>query len=189
VHLVILGPAFLAIWVGPTFTEQAFQILLFLALAATAGAISTQVLIPFYQALDVVRVLMLIVVAEALTNIVLSIWLAQAIGLWGVALATAIPALAITLLLGPKYMLPRVGVSTGEFLRVVVVPALALAAVCVITQLLVARWLGESSYLVLAARVACSAAAAAPVVALTFPRDEWLPTVARLSPALATRFR
>jgi O-antigen/teichoic acid export membrane protein len=187
VHLVVLGPAFLALWMGPQFTEDAFEILLFLAIAATIGAVSTQVLIPFYQALDVLKVLVGIVLAEAVLNIGLSAWLATSIGVWGVALASAIPAAAITMVLAPKYMLPRLDVGTGEYLWQVAVPAVALAAVCVVTQNVLSLWLGVDSYAVMAVRVAISGVAVAPVVVMTFPRHEWLPIVARMAPGLAAR--
>lgn len=187
VHLVLLGPAFLVLWVGPSFTEQAFRILLFLGIAATLAAVSSQVLIPFYQALDVLKVLVGIILAEAVINIALSLWFAPTIGVWGVALATALPALAVTMVLAPRYMLPRLDVRLGEYFRQVLLPAAALAAVSIVTQQVLSLWIGQGSYAVMAVRVGCSTAAALPVVAITFPRSEWLPLVARLAPALAVR--
>ena len=187
VHLVLLGPAFLVLWVGPSFTEQAFPILLFLGIAATLAAVSTQVLIPFYQALDLLRVLVGIILTEAVLNIVLSLWLATTVGVWGVALATALPALAVTMVLAPKYMLPRLDVRLGEFFRHVLLPAAALAAVSIVTQQVLSLWIGQGSYAVMALRVACSTAVSLPVVAITFPRHEWLPLVARVAPTLAIR--
>ena len=189
VHLVLLGPAFLVLWVGPSFTEQAFHILLFLGIAATLAAVSTQVLIPFYQALDLLKILVGILLTEAVLNIALSLWLATTLGVWGVALATALPALAVTMVLAPKCMLPRLNVRLGEFFREVVVPAAALAAAAVATQEVLSLWIGQGSYAVMTLRVACSTAAAVPVVAITFPRHEWLPLVARVAPGLANRLQ
>lgn len=189
VHLVTLGPAFLTLWVGAAFTDEAPRILLFLCIAATLGALSTQVLVPFYQALDVLKILVVIILAEAALNIVLSVWFATAIGVWGVALATAIPALVITMALGPKYMLARLDVRPSEFFRKVLMPAVALAAGCVVTQNVLSIWLGMDSYGVLALRGACSFVVAVPVMVMTFPRHEWLPVVARLAPGLAARLQ
>ncbi len=189
VHLVLLGPAFLVLWVGPSFTEQAFRILLFLGIAATLAAVSTQVLIPFYQALDMLKVLVAIILTEAILNIALSVWLGSTVGVWGVALATALPALAVTMVLAPKYMLPRLDVRLGEFSRGVLLPAAALAAVSIVTQQILSLWMGEGSYAIMTVRVTCSMAAALPVIAITFPPDEWLPWVARVAPRLAARLQ
>lgn len=187
VHLVTVGPAFLALWVGEAFTDEAPRILLFLGIAATLAALSTQVLIPFYQSLDMLKVLVVIILAEAALNVALSVWFATAIGVWGVALASAVPALVITMVLAPRYMLPRLDVTSGEFFRHVLLPVVALAATCVVTQQVLSLWLGLDSYGVMAVRVACSVVASAPVVALTFPRRDWMPVVVRLAPGLAGR--
>lgn len=188
VHLVLLGPSFLAIWVGPGFEADAQRILPFLALAATCGALSTQVLNPFYQAMDLLRTLVVIILCEAVVNIVLSVWFAGTLGVWGVALATAIPAVAITMVFSPRFMLPRLQVTVRDFAREVIGPAAALAATSLVTQLAVGPLIGRASYAALALRVACSAAVALPLVAWTFPRSDWLPIVARLAPAVARRF-
>jgi hypothetical protein len=113
VHLVILGPAFLAIWVGPVVAAESPRILLFLGTTATASALSTQVMNPFYQALDLLKLLVL-VVSPGRRQLALSVWFAGRFGVWGVALATAIPAVAITMVFAPL-LLPRVGVTVGEF--------------------------------------------------------------------------
>ena len=50
--------------------------------------------------------------------------------------------------------------------------------------------LKPSKFLVsLAGALACSAAAAVPVVAVTFPHGDWLPVLARVSPHLAARLK
>jgi O-antigen/teichoic acid export membrane protein len=187
VHLVVLGPSFLALWVGPGFEDDARKILPFLALAATCGALSTQVLNPFYQALDLLRTLVVIILVEAAVNIVLSVWFAQTLGVWGVALATAIPAVAITMVFAPRFMLARLDVSGRAFVQEVIGPAVALAAVSIAVQAALGPWVGQDSYPALVLRVACSTAVAVPIVFATFPRAEWLPIVARLAPALARR--
>lgn len=187
VHLVILGPAFLAIWVGPAVAAESPRILLFLGIAATASALSTQVMNPFYQALDLLKLLVLVVLAEAVVNFALSVWFAGRFGVWGVALATAIPAVAITMVFAPRFLLPRVGVTVGEFTEQVVLPAAALGAACAVTQHLVSYVIGADSILLLALRSACSGLVVVLVAPLVLPRGDWMPIVTRIAPGLARR--
>lgn len=172
VHLVLLGPAFLALWVGPAMATESPRILLFLAVAATAASVSTQVMTPFYMALDLVRILVVIVIAEAGLNFALSYWLSQAVGLWGVALGTAIPAVFLSLLFTPRPILSRLDVGVGHFAAHVLGPAVLLAAASIGVQALISRWFAIDSYLDMALRVAASAAVALPIVLTTFERHE-----------------
>lgn len=184
VHLVLLGPAFLAVWVGPEFSVGAGSILLFLGISMLVNSVTTQILSPFYQAMDHLKVLVFILLAEAAANIILSIWLVQTMGLSGVALGTAVPACLITAVLAPRFMLPRIGVRPAEFARQVLAPAVLLAASALATQVAFTTWAGGAdSYMMLIARVSCSTIVAVPVVVATFPRSEWLPLV---RPVLAT---
>lgn len=187
VHLVVLGPAFLELWVGPEIAAGSFRILLCLAIAATASAVSLQVLLPYYQALDRMRGLAAIVIVEALVNFALSVWLAQALGVWGVALATALPAVAVTLLLAPRGILPQLEIAASEAFTRVAVPALIVGAASGGVQLAIGPWLPVTSFPVLAARAAISVAVAGLAVMAAFPREGWLPIVARLAPGLARR--
>jgi O-antigen/teichoic acid export membrane protein len=172
VHLVLLGPAFLSLWVGPTMAAESPRVLLCLALAASAAALSTQVMTPFYMAFDLARTLVAIVAAEALLNFALSYWFAQAIGLWGVALGTAIPAIGLTLLLAPRPLLKRFEISPLWFAGHVVGPPVLLVLASVAVQAVVSRWVGTASYAELALRVMASAALAVPLVLTTFERHE-----------------
>jgi O-antigen/teichoic acid export membrane protein len=179
VHLIILGPAFLGLWVGPAFVESSRSILLLLGIAAIAGSFAVQVLGPFFQALDVLKASVVITLLEAVLNLGLSIVLAQRIGLTGVALATALPACLVGMLLAPRYMLPKLGVSAAEFGRGIVAPAAALAITTVATQALISVWLDFDSYALLMLRVAASVLTAIPAAMWLFPREEWQPFVPR----------
>jgi len=172
VHLVLLGPAFLALWVGPEIAAESPKILLCLGIAATAAALSTQAMTPAYMALDLVRVLLVILIGEAAVNFVLSYWLAHAVGLWGVALATAIPAVAITLLFAPRPLLTRLRIALPHFVSYVFGPATLLAVASIATQLLLARWHTITSFVDLAVRVAASTTVCLALVLTTFDRAE-----------------
>lgn len=179
IHLIILGPAFLRIWVGEAFAVSSPAVLVFLSIAAFASALSTQVLAPFYQALDMLRVLVAILLGEALLNVALSIWLAQVVGLAGVALATALPACLITMVLAPRYMLPLLGVGWREFATAVLLPATGVLVASVVAQTVMSIWGEPTSYLRLVLRTVASAIASLPVIVVGFPRQEWLPLVRR----------
>jgi hypothetical protein len=186
-HLVLLGPSFLRLWVGPAIAAESGPILLCLAVTATSSALSAQVLTPYYQAMDRLRVLAFIVVAEAVVNFGLSVWLAGVFGVWGVALASAVPAVGITLLWAPLHILPRIDVGMRTVVRDVIAPAAAVGLVCLLVQTVLSSWLLADTYLRLALRMAVVAPVALLVVAATFPRSNWLPLVARLFPSLARR--
>lgn len=189
VHLVLLGPAFLTLWVGPAVAAESPRILLFLSIAATASALSTQVMNPFYQALDLLKLLVLVVLAEAVVNFALSVWFAGVFGVWGVALATAVPAVAITMVFAPRVLLPRIGVTVGEFTREVVFPAVVLGLTCAATQQVLSLWLASDTLALLLVRAACSGLAVLLVAPLVFPRGDWLPILTRLAPPLARRLQ
>lgn len=172
VHLVLLGPAFLTLWVGPEIAAESPKILLCLGIAATAAALSTQAMTPAYMALDLVRVLLVILIGEAAVNFTLSYWLAQAVGLWGVALATAIPAVAITLLFAPGPLLTRLQIPLGRFVSYVFGPAAVLIVACIATQLLLARWHTVTSFVDLVVRVAASTTVCLVIVLATFDPAE-----------------
>lgn len=171
VHLVLLGPAFLTLWVGPEIAAESPNILLCLGIAAAAAALS-QAMTPVYMALDLAKVLLVILVAEAAVNFTLSYWLAHAIGLWGVALATAIPAVGITLFFAPRALLSRLEVPAGHFVRYVFGPPVLLTVASIATQLLLSRWHTVTSYLDLVVRVAASTAVCLGIVLTTFRRDD-----------------
>lgn len=189
VHLVLLGPGFLAVWLGPSVAAESPRILLFLAIAATASALSTQVMNPFFQALDLLKLLVLVVLAEAVVNFALSVWFAGVFGVWGVALATAVPAVGITMVLAPRVLLPRIGVTVGEFAREVVFPAVVLGLACAATQQVLSLWLASDTLALLLLRSACSGLVVLLIAPLVFPRGDWLPILTRVAPPLARRLQ
>jgi O-antigen/teichoic acid export membrane protein len=55
-------------------------------------------------------------IAEAIANLTLSIVLARKIGIYGVAIGTLVPSLAVNLLLWPRYVSHLVGINFREVL-------------------------------------------------------------------------
>ncbi|MBK5305578.1 MAG: oligosaccharide flippase family protein [Frankiaceae bacterium] len=129
---LLAGPL-LDLWVGPRFAE-AEGVVVYLAGAVGISALRR----PAQNVLNGVgkpRVVALISVAEAVTNLTLSIALGRAIGLTGVAVATLITTTSATVLLVLPYFCREVGiparriygaVASAHLLPAAVVSALAL---------------------------------------------------------------
>jgi O-antigen/teichoic acid export membrane protein len=161
VNLVWLGPEFLRLWVGPKFSEHAAQVLLYLGVAGFAQAIAVQSQIPFCMTLGKIRFAVGVLTVEAAVNLGLSIVLARAVGIVGVAVATAIPAISISGLFLPIYVARQVGAPLRKLLRQTVVPvAIFLAAIVPLQILLRLAWASQS-YAVLGAKIAVTSLTAA----------------------------
>lgn len=109
--LALLAGPLLELWLGSGFEDAAAVVALLSAAAAVAALTRTGLLM--LQGAGHVRVPALFTGAEALLNLGLSIALAHAIGLAGVALATLVAVLVANLGCFYPYMCRRFGVSIG----------------------------------------------------------------------------
>ena len=125
VNLIALGPMFLRLWVGQAFSVYALPLLVWLGLAGFAQAIAVQGQLQFCLALGRVRFATAVLLVEGAINLVLSIILARAIGMVGVAIATAIPAVLVSGLFLPIYVARLVGASLRLLVRETVLPVAA----------------------------------------------------------------
>ena len=178
--VIALGPAFLARWVGAPFSAEAPLILDCLVAAAFTYAIATQISQPFFQTLDLVGRQALILGVEAVINVALSVWLAPRLGIVGVALATAVPALAISFAILPWMLCRRFGISAWRFASSGLGPGVAMFAATVVLEWLAGRVITPSGYLGLAGRAAVSAPLAVATVRVLFPPEEQQFLLARL---------
>ena len=114
VAYLVLGPQFIALWMGPEFASQAGAVLLVLAVAALFSC-------PHHTMSSVLygmsrhSVIAYLRVAEAAINVVLSIVLIQDYGLVGVALGSAIPHVVFVTLILPVVVCRRVGLPVRTF--------------------------------------------------------------------------
>jgi O-antigen/teichoic acid export membrane protein len=152
VNLISLGTDFIRLWVGPAFSEHAFPLLVALGIASAAQGVSVQSQTPFCQALGRVRFAALVLIAEGVTNLVLSIALAPRFGITGVAAATAIPAVLMSGIMLPVYVARQVGVPLRPLLGHVVMPVGIFMAVITAAQVLVRLVISVGSFLGLAER-------------------------------------
>lgn len=159
VTLGLTAGALLRIWMGPGFVDARWVV----AILAASFAVTSfnhagyAVLMGTRQ---VSALLWLYWAPQAVLNLVLSLWLVHPLGIYGVALGTAIPAV---LLEYPflRHVLGRLGVSWGEFLRCVVRPTAVPVIVAFAPLALAYVSAGAVSLVLLAVAVGCGACFAA----------------------------
>ena len=170
--LLAVGPAFLSRWVGDTFGAPVQWVLVFLAIAAFAQVLTTHAPMAFYQSLHLVSFPAKVLMLDALLNLGLSIWLAPRLGITGVALATALPAVFMSAIVLPPYLCRHLQVPMRTFLVESVLPGglmfVATSTVLFLSGLIITA----ESYPAIAARAALSIPVAWLVLVLTFPPEE-----------------
>jgi O-antigen/teichoic acid export membrane protein len=132
----MLGDVFIGLWMGDEFAEPSGQILAILALTTVLAA-PQFVFSSVLYGMSRHRVIAFLRICEAASNLALSIFLVQTVGLVGIALGAAVPSIAIVLLVLPPIACRIVGVGLTEYyFKVYVRPGLAVAPV-----LLLAAWI------------------------------------------------
>jgi O-antigen/teichoic acid export membrane protein len=135
--LLLLGEPFLRLWLGDRHAEESRATLLILSLPlapALAQAVAGRVL----YGLGKIRWLARAVLLEALANLLLSVALAQPLGIEGVAWGTCIPSVVVNLFLA-AHTCQLLGIRVGDYLW------RTCAAPCTAAVLLAAFWrLGAS---------------------------------------------
>jgi hypothetical protein len=109
---------------------------------------------------------------EAVVNLVLSLWLAPRMGITGVALATAVPALLVTTVVLPPYVCRLLDVPLLTFIRSSVLPGLGMAVATVAGLWLADRVVPGESYQAIFLRMMFTFPIAALLFRLTIPMDE-----------------
>jgi O-antigen/teichoic acid export membrane protein len=116
-NLAVLGPHFLEIWLRKPWVHQSGQILLMM-LPAYHIAILTHPSSNLVIGRGKLRGLTILTVAEAATNLVLSISFVHVLGIYGVALGTAIPLVVFRGIFYPAIVLKNeVGIGLVEYYR------------------------------------------------------------------------
>jgi O-antigen/teichoic acid export membrane protein len=169
--LMTVGPAFLNRWVGDTFGAPVQWVLVFLAVAAFAQVLSMHAALPFYQAMHVLSFPAKLLMLEAVLNLGLSIWLAPWLGITGVALATAVPALLSAVVLPPS-LARQLAVPIPTLLAASVFPGALMFVVTSIVLYLSGLVITAESYPAIALRSALSLPVALVVFLVTFPAAE-----------------
>jgi len=170
--VMTLGPAFLNRWVGDEFGTPAQWVLSFLAIAAFGQVLSTHAPLGFYQALHLVSFPAKVLMLEALLNLGLSIWLAPRLGITGVALATALPAVCVSAVLLPPYLCRHLELPVRTFFVAAVLPGGLMFVANAVVLWLSGLVITAHSYPAIVARAALSIPVGVLVFFATFPPQE-----------------
>ena len=170
--LMAIGPTFLNRWVGHSFGTPVQWVLVFLAAAAFGQVLSTHAALPFYQALHRVSFPARVLVLEALMNLGLSIWLAPRLGLTGVALATALPALLMSAIVLPPYLCRQLAVPLRTFVAASVVPGALMFVTTAVVLYASGLIISAESYPAIVMRAALSVPVALLVFIVSFPPED-----------------
>ena len=118
ITLIFRGDNFIGVWMGPQYSRTSGIVL---AILATALVFSLQNTPATSMAFGIEKhkTIAMWAIGEAIANLTLSIVLARKIGIYGVAIGTLVPSLAVNLLLWPRYVCHLVGIHYREvFLKV-----------------------------------------------------------------------
>jgi O-antigen/teichoic acid export membrane protein len=127
-YLVAVGDGFLARWLGASHRPVSTDVLAILAIGVAAPIGSYPFTAVMYGT-NRMRPLAAVSLIEGVANLALSLALAPSLGLVGVAIGTAVPALVVHGLVLPRVVGRAYGFSTGSFLlRTWAAPTLAAVA-------------------------------------------------------------
>jgi O-antigen/teichoic acid export membrane protein len=118
ITLIFRGDNFIGVWMGPQYSRTSGTVL---AILATALLFSLQNTPATSIAFGVEKHKKVAIwaVAEAISNLTLSIVLASKFGIYGVAIGTLVPSLVVNLIFWPNYVSQLVSISYREvFLKV-----------------------------------------------------------------------
>ena len=113
ITLIVRGPSFIGLWMGPQYAHSSGTVLIILSTAwLFAFANRTASSIAF--GIEKHKMSAIWAIAEGVTNLALSIVLVHWYGIYGVAIGTLIPSLIVQLILWPNYISTLVGLSYSE---------------------------------------------------------------------------
>ena len=111
---IVLGGEFIALWMGEEFRELSGLVLLILAVSQIFSA-PHQTLSSVLYGLDKHKMLAYFRIGEAVSNLLLSIYLLQIYGVAGVAVGTAIPHIILTAFILPAYTTRVIGMNLFRY--------------------------------------------------------------------------
>jgi len=113
ITLIVRGPSFIGLWIGPQYSHSSGTVLVILCTALlfsfanrTAGAIAFGI--------EKHKMSAIWAIGEGVVNLALSIVLVRWYGIYGVAIGTLVPSLVVHLVLWPNYVSKLVGLSYSE---------------------------------------------------------------------------
>jgi O-antigen/teichoic acid export membrane protein len=173
VILGVLGAPFLERWIGIGFGDtQAQWILVWLAMAGVCQVLSTQMTLPFYQSINQMRFPVLVLIVEAVINLIASILLAPTFGPSGVAFATFVPAFFVSAAVLPWHLCRRFELTPATLARAVGVPSLVVGTAVGLTLVLLNFAFPSTAYSVLLLKGGIGGLLALVIFVLLFPHED-----------------
>ena len=113
ITLIVRGPSFIGLWIGPQYSHTSGTVLVILCIALlfsfanrTAGSIAFGI--------EKHKMSAIWAIGEGIANLALSIILVRWYGIYGVAIGTLVPSLVVHLVLWPSYVSKLVGLSYSD---------------------------------------------------------------------------
>jgi O-antigen/teichoic acid export membrane protein len=116
VNLGVFGPQFLELWLHKPWVDQSGKIMRLLIPAYFVVSLSLPSAVMVF-AQGKLRGLTILNVSEALANLVLSVVLVRPLGLWGVAVGTALPLALFRGVFFPKVLEKEIGITVAQYWR------------------------------------------------------------------------
>ena len=142
--LAVWGKAFISRWMGTPYLD-AYPCLLVLALGYTV-ALWQNPSVNLLFAISKHKFYALANVIEGLANLGLSLWLARSLGIFGVALGTFIPMLAMKLIIQPIYVCRVASIPLAQYAREVARSLLVVALALILPVLITVRFVAPNYY-------------------------------------------
>lgn len=121
--LLIRGRTFIGLWMGPQYSKVSGTVLIILGTALLfSQANNTAFAIAFGTERH--KVIAKWAICEGVANLVLSVILVRRIGIYGVAIGTLVPSLAVQLIFWPRYVSKIIGLKSWEIMMEVWGPML-----------------------------------------------------------------
>jgi O-antigen/teichoic acid export membrane protein len=113
ITLIVRGPSFIGLWMGPQYAHRSGNVLIILSIALLfAFANRTAAAIAF--GIEKHKMGALWAMGEGVANLTLSIILVHWYGIYGVAFGTMVPSVIVQLVFWPRYISKLVGLSYSE---------------------------------------------------------------------------
>jgi O-antigen/teichoic acid export membrane protein len=182
VTFLVRGHSFIGLWMGPQYAEISGNVLILLSIPLfLAYANRTASSIAF--GVEKHKMIAIAAIIEGVSNLVLSLVLARHYGIYGVAIGTLIPSLAVQIIFWPRYISTLVGLSAFEVIWQVWTPVFLSAIPFAMVSYAIERSHPAHSLMVFVLQVAATLPVFFITVALifrTYIRNEVMPRVCSL---------
>ena len=171
--LIGAGHPFLTIWIGEKISSVSSCYIVLLILAVPAAIDVAQIVsVSFLYGINRHKYLSYLTISEGLVNLLLSILLVRVIGIYGVALGTALPMLITKGFYQPMYVCTQIGIRPLHYFKTCLLMPLIFGAFILGLQLSLFQVFQEIRWLCVLAVIALSAIGVCPFIYFLFLSKE-----------------